>query len=196
MDAIRATAAGAASWEDIRAVFGPRGEAARCLCQRMRLPHRAWHDMPVPARAERLRGQAGGDAGLVAWIAGEPVGWCAVGPRTGFARLFQPQATTVWAGRLEDRADAGVWAAVCFVTRAGFRRRGVMRALCAAAPAHARERGARAIEGYPMAAGVGRDVPWGEMSVGAETAFAAAGFAVASRPSPRRVVMRIDFGPA
>lgn len=37
----------------------------------------------------------------------------------------------------------------CFLTRTGFRRRGVSRALARAAVDFARERGARAIEGYP-----------------------------------------------
>ena len=68
------------------------------------------------------------------------------------------------------------------------------RALAAASVGFARERGARAVEGYPMVREVGRDVTWGEMSVGAESAFAAAGFRVVSRPMPRRVVMRVEFG--
>lgn len=201
MEALRIEPASAAAWEDVRAVFGTRGEAARCLCQRMRLPHRAWHAMTLSEREARLRAQTGAGepgaaatSGLVAWLGDDPVGWCAVEPRPVFAKLFQSQATVPWAGRSEDRADAGVWAVACFVTRAGFRRRGVMRALTAATVGHARARGARAVEGYPMAASVGGDVPWGEMSVGAESAFAAAGFRVVSRPVPRRVVMRVDLG--
>ena len=55
-----------------------------------------------------------------------------------------------WTGRAEDKADDGVWTVSCFVTRAGYRRRGVSRALAAAASGFARERGARAVEGYPM----------------------------------------------
>ena len=193
-EAIRVVPADAAPWEDVRAVFGARGETARCLCQRMRWPHRMWHEMPVGEREERLRAQAGAGGGLVAYLGEEPVGWCAVGPRPGFLRLTQAQTVVPWAGRSEDKGDEGVWAVACFVTRAGFRRRGVMRALAAAAVGFARERGARAVEGYPMVREVGRDVTWGEMSVGAESAFAAAGFRVVSRPGLRRVVMRVEFG--
>ncbi len=193
-EAITVMPADAVAWEAVRAVFGTRGEPARCLCQRMRWGHRAWHDMAVPEREERLRLQAGGGGGLVAFLGGEPAGWCAVGPRPGFGRLMQAQTTTPWAGRAEDRADEGVWAVACFVTRAGFRRRGVMRALAAASVGFARGRGARAVEGYPMVAAVGKDVPWGEMSVGAQSVFEAAGFEVVSRPGVRRVVMRVEFG--
>ena len=55
-----------------------------------------------------------------------------------------------WEGRAEDKTDDSVWAVTCFVTRAGFRKRGVSRALARAAVDFARERGARAVEGYPM----------------------------------------------
>jgi hypothetical protein len=34
-----------------------------------------------------------------------------------------------WEGREEDKADDGVWAVTCLLTRAGFRKRGVSRAL-------------------------------------------------------------------
>lgn len=38
----------------------------------------------------------------------------------------------------------------CFFTRAGFRKRGVSRALAHAVVEFTRERGARAVEGYPI----------------------------------------------
>jgi GNAT superfamily N-acetyltransferase len=189
-----------ASWDDLMAVFGPRGEASRCLCQRIRMPHGQWHRLPVSLRAEQLRAQTRcGDpaaretSGLVAYLDGAPVGWCAVAPRPAFQRLMQSQTTVPWAGRAEDKADASVWAVTCFVTRAGFRRRGVSRALAAAAVGFARSRGARAVEGYPLITAPGQDVPWGELSVGTLGIFEAAGFREVSRPVPRRVVMRIDF---
>jgi GNAT superfamily N-acetyltransferase len=81
----------------------------------------------------------------------------------------------------------------CFVTRAGFRRRGVAGALAAAAVGFARDRGARAIEGYPMITEPGRDITWGELYVGSRSMFADAGFTEVSTPTRRRAVMRIDF---
>jgi GNAT superfamily N-acetyltransferase len=78
----------------------------------------------------------------------------------------------------------------CLFTRAGFRRRGVSRALARAAVDFARERGARAIEGYPITT---TNAILEERHVGARSVFAAAGFAEVSRPTLRRVVMRIDF---
>jgi len=95
-----------------------------------------------------------------------------------------------WDGRNEDKADDSVWAVTCFFVRAGFRKRGVSRALATAAVDLARKSGARAVEGYPM---VTKDVILEELHVGTEGVFAAAGFTEVSRPTLRRVVMRIDY---
>jgi GNAT superfamily N-acetyltransferase len=195
--AITVRPANEASWEELSAIFGTRGQGAVCWCQRYKLaPGEAFRHHPAAERAERLRAQAGcggpgPTSGLVAFSGGAPAGWCAVEPRPAYPGLLRVYRVP-WAGRSEDKADASVWAVTCFFVRAGFRRQGVMRALTAAAVGFARERGARAVEGYPMAAAVGREVPWGEMSVGAESAFAAAGFEVVSWPGVRRVVMRVE----
>lgn len=81
----------------------------------------------------------------------------------------------------------------CFVTRTGFRRRGVSRALAAPAVDFARERGARAIEGYAMITRPDENVTWSDLFVGSRSVYAAAGFTEVSRPTARRAVMRIDF---
>jgi hypothetical protein len=44
-----------ASWDDLRAVFGSRGDPARCQCQYFKT--RDWRSVPVAERAERLRKQ-------------------------------------------------------------------------------------------------------------------------------------------
>ena len=188
-----------ASWADLRAVFGDRGYAAYCQCQRAKMRSWAeWTSLQVSGRMQRLEQEthcgypsARTTSGLVAYLDGEPVGWCAVEPRTAYARLLRTPVP--WKGRNEDKADDGVWAVVCFITRAGFRRRGVSRALAGAAVDFARERGARALEGYPMLTEPGEDITWGELNVGSRSIFAEAGFAEVSHPTLRRVVMRIDF---
>ena len=186
-----------ASWEDLQTIFGSRSAAAGCQCQRYKLaPRESFGSFPAEERADRLRQQtdcghpeSDTTSGLVAYIDGEPVGWCAVEPRsayTGLARVFK----IPWEGRDEDKADSSVWAVTCFVTRKGFRKRGISRALARVAADFARERGARAIEGYPI---VTKDVLTEELHVGTTSVFADAGFAKVSQPSKRRVVMRIDF---
>jgi len=186
-----------ASWEDLQRVLGVRGPSSRCQCQRYKLrPRESFAAFPVEERADRLRRQTGtghrdggATTGLVAYLDGEPVGWCAVEPRSAYPGLVRNNRVP-WADRTEDKADSSVWAVTCFVTRVGFRKRGVSGALARAAVDFARDRGARAIEGYPMTA---EDVILEELHVGTEGTFAEAGFAAVSRPSLRRVVMRVDF---
>jgi GNAT superfamily N-acetyltransferase len=198
VESIRVVPANEASWEELRAVFGTRGDPSRCQCQYFKIPHSEWRSVPAAERARRLREQTGcghpeatTTSGLVAYLDGEPAGWCAVEPRTVYVRLLRSRVP--WTGRDEDRTDDGVWAVTCFVTRVGFRRRGVSAALARAAVGFARERGARAVEGYPMITRPGQEITWGELYVGSRSIFADAGFAEVSRPTRRRVVMRIDF---
>ena len=195
---IVAVPANEASWADLQAIFGTRGYAAYCQCQTFKMGHYAWTDPPVEVRALRLRAQtACGNpdsettSGIVGYLDGEPVGWCAVEPRTAYPRL--PRQRLALKERGEDKDDDSVWAVTCFATRAGYRRRGVMRALVPAAVEFARERGARALEAYPMITEPGKEVTWGELHVGSRSIFEDAGFTEVSHPTPRRVVMRIDF---
>ena len=186
-----------ASWEDLEAVFGTTGDPSRCFCQRYKMaPGEAWANFPAEERAFRLRQQtdcghpdSDTTSGLVAYLDGEPAGWCAVEPRTAYPRLLL-KTRVPWDGRNEDKADDSVWAVTCFVTRKGFRRRGISRALARAAVDFARERGARALEGYPMI-----NVPdlLGEFHVGSRDVFADAGFTEVAHPTLRRVVMRIEL---
>ncbi|WIV61534.1 GNAT family N-acetyltransferase [Amycolatopsis nalaikhensis] len=180
-----------ASWADLQAIFGDRGDPARCRCQFFKETPAQWRSSTPGERAERFREQTADHAtGLVAFLDGEPAGWCAVEPRTAYRRLRASRV--VWDGRDEDPDDDGVWAVTCFVTRAGFRRRGVSAALAKAAADFARERGARAVEGYPIAVEPGRKVAWpGELFVGTTGIFADAGYTEVSRPTARRVVMRL-----
>jgi len=189
-----------ASWEDLQTVLGTRGDPSRCQCQRYKMqPKESWASVGAEELAHRLREQtdcghpeSGTTSGLVAYLEGEPVGWCAVAPRSAHPRLLL-KTRVPWDGRAEDKTDDSVWAVTCFVTRTGFRRRGVSRSLARAAVDFARQRGARAVEGYPMITQPGQEITWGELHVGSRSIFEAAGFEEVSHPTPRRVVMRIDF---
>lgn len=187
------------SCEDIQTVFGTRGEAASCQCQWFKILHKDWDSVSVAERAFRLRQQtdcgypdAQATTGLVAFVDGEPVGWCAVEPRSAYPRLSNMRVP--WSDRNEDKDDETVWAVTCFMVRTGFRRRGISRALARAAVDYARERGAHALEGYPMVDRPNEEIAWpSEMYVGTRSIFADAGLAEVTKPTKRRYVMRIDF---
>jgi len=200
MNDVSIVPANEASCADLQAVFGTRGAAAYCQCQRYKLrPREAFAKFPVSERARRLRAQthcgnpeSETTSGLVAYLDGEPVGWCAVEPRPAFTGLVRNNRVP-WEGRAEDKTDDSVWAVTCVFTRAGFRGRGIAYALARAAADFARERGARALEAYPMITQPGQRIAWDEIHVGSRSIFAAAGFAEVNRPTLRRIVMRIDF---
>jgi GNAT superfamily N-acetyltransferase len=75
-----------------------------------------------------------------------------------------------------------------------FRGRGVARALLRGAVEHARENGARVVDGYPVDPTVRPSLSSAEKYHGTVTLFASAGFAIIARPSPTRAVMRVEFG--
>jgi GNAT superfamily N-acetyltransferase len=178
-------------------VFGTGGPM-HCGCQRFKLPGRVFWDMPRRQRQARLRAEthcgdptASTTSGLIAYVDGEPAGWVAVEPRNAYLGLRRRPVP--WKGRDEDPEDASVWAVTCFAVRVGFRGHGLMAVLARAAVEHARSRGARAVEGYPLITTPGAHISWGEVHMGARSAFESAGFTQVSHPTPRRVVMRVDL---
>lgn len=187
-----------ASWDDLTAIFGTADYPARCHCQRFKVLGWIWRDSSQDERTAMLRTQtACGDpiaattSGLVAHVDDEPAGWAAVEPRTAYPKLRSTRMA--WSGRDEDKDDDGIWAVTCFVVRKGYRGRGLTYPLARAAVDFARERGARALEGYAMITEPGKEITWGELHVGALSVYEEAGLRAVSRPSKRRVVMRIDF---
>ena len=192
---LRMVPANEASWDDLQAIL--TGSAGRCQCQRQRLGDHDWFRMPESERAAILREETHcGDPratetiGVVAYLDDEPVGWCAVDRRGVYGRLRG--SPVPWTGRSESKDDDTVWAIACLVVRKGYRRQGLTYDLVRGAVDHARSRGARAVEGYPLLTG-GAQVIWDEMSVGAVGPFAAAGFTEVAHPTKRRLVMRLDF---
>ena len=123
--------------------------------------------------------------GLLAYEDGIPVAWAAVGPRSRFQRAIGPR-NTMLKGR-DPAEDDDVWFVPCFFVRVGHRRGGLTRALLDAAVELARQHGATAEEGFPLAA----DNPTKlDGYYGREHVFAESGFACIANPTPKRVVMR------
>jgi GNAT superfamily N-acetyltransferase len=189
-----------AAWEDLLAIFGG-SYPGRCHCQRFKVLGWMWRDSTQEQRTASLRAQtacgnpdATHTSGLVAYVDDEPAGWVAVEPRTAYGKLRS--LPVPWRGRAEDKDDDGVWAVTCFAVRTGYRGRGLTYPLARATVDFARERGARALEAYPMITEPGKVITWGELHVGARQVFEEAGFTEITHPTLRRVVMRIDFDSA
>lgn len=134
------------SWPALEKLFGKNGACAGCWCMWWRLD--AGERIGIANAAAMKRRQkalvaAGKSRGVLAFVDGEPVGWCAYGKRTEFARLRRSPALAC--------EDAGsVWSVPCFFVKAGFRGRGVSRALLRHALESIRRHGGRIAEAYPV----------------------------------------------
>lgn len=126
--------------------------------------------------------ESGANPGLIAYADGEPVGWCAVAPREAYFKL-QGSRT------LAKVDDQPVWSVVCFYVVKGYRGRGITVPLLRSAVEYARKRGAKIVEGYPVAPKTDR-MPDVFAWTGFETAFRNAGFKEVARRSPTRPIMR------
>ncbi len=147
-----------------------------------------------PGSGERnLRDQVDGvppAPGVIAYVDGEPAGWCGFGLRAAMGRLVRSRT-------IPNVDDVSVWSIVCFKVRVGFRRRGVSKALLDGAIAYARGQGAPVIEAYPIdPEGQRLDVAFAY--VGFTGVFEAAGFkriAETTAHSARRTrwLMRLEL---
>jgi GNAT superfamily N-acetyltransferase len=176
--------------DDVAALFGTNKTVDGCFCMWFLLPvkecHAGW-GAENQARFRALSAGADPPLGLLAYRDGEPVGWCAMGPRTRYARMLR--APTL---RQRDPAeDERVWLVPCFYIRRDARRSGVSHALLESAVEAARRAGAVAVEGFPLAAG--HRASAGDKYVGVEALFASAGFRPVAHPSTARVIMRRDL---
>lgn len=134
-----------ARWDDVVTLLGGNTERG-CWCQSWRGSPAASGFSGPGANRDALRAQVDGGAfapGVVAYVDGDPVGWCGLGPRAAMPRLRNSRT-------IPAIDDLPVWSIGCFVVRPGFRRRGVARALLDGAVRYARSMGAPAIEAYPI----------------------------------------------
>ncbi|MDF2506976.1 MAG: family acetyltransferase [Microbacterium sp.] len=183
----------ATEFDDVATLVGPKKPTSNvCFCLSYRIGNKENVALRGEQRAERVRELCHQDPppGVIAYVDGEPVGWAALHPRrdTSFAH-----------NRLIPHVDdLDVWSLWCFRVRPGHRKQGISHALIEGAVAYARERGAPAIEGYPVDNG-GEKVNLTMAYVGTRALFESAGFEKAADTGSvldgfPRVLMRRDLG--
>jgi len=148
-----------------------------------RLKRSAWQEGQGAAnkRAFRALVRDGRAQGILAYVGPRIAGWCALGPRSDFPSLERSRI-------LKPVDDAPVWSIVCFFILPPFRRQGLSTRLLEAAVAHARRKGARIVEGYPV--DPDGDYPPAFAWTGLATAFRHARFEEVARRSAARPIMR------
>lgn len=110
------------------------------------------------------------------------VGWCQVTPVEAVPYLMRR-----WPGA-EDR-EQKTWFISCFYVRKGYRRRGITRTLIEASVAHARRRGAKAIEAMPLDGGKSPSAT----GSGYVSTFERAGFQAVAHRDMARPLMRFSL---
>jgi GNAT superfamily N-acetyltransferase len=173
-----------ARWPDLARLFGPRGACGGCWCMHWRLRRQDYERRKGEGNRRALRRivARGEEPGLLAYLDGEPVAWCAVAPRERYPTLERSRILA----RLDDTP---VWSIVCLFVARRQRNRGITQALLRAAAEHVRRRGGRVLEGYPVEPLKDR-MPEVFAFTGLASAFRKAGFAEAGRRSPTRPIMR------
>jgi GNAT superfamily N-acetyltransferase len=119
--------------------------------------------------------------GIIAYVDGEPAGWCSVSPRPALIGLES-------AGRYRNFADDSVWVVLCFYVPETHRGQGLMLRLLESAREYAASSGARVLEGYPPEAAFAEDGAGGTIEI-----FRKAGFAEVARVGEHSAVMRYRF---
>lgn len=135
-------------WQDLEVLFRSAAWPSHCWCMEFRRDGREFSRNWGEGNRTALRELAGErPTGLLAYADGIAVGWCAVAPKKDYTRFERS-----WIARPVDGAEPpeGTWSVVCFFIHRRYRRRGVAKALLAAAVEFAAEHGAPAIEGYPV----------------------------------------------
>ena len=179
--------------DDFVAVANPNRRATHCWCLSHRLSAPEIAELGGGSRETAFRVLCGraNPPGVIGYDDGEPVAWCSIGPRSENTRLTRSRL-------IRPLDDLPVWSIVCVVVRGGRRPRGYTTPLLEGAVAHAGERGAPAVESYPVDPGEGR-IDLTMAFVGTRAMFEKAGFAVvgttgATASSLPRLVMRRSTG--
>jgi GNAT superfamily N-acetyltransferase len=181
-------------WDDLVTVFGAgRGVCGACWCMYWRLPRGEFEQSMKGGRNRKLfrrRVEAGPPPGLLAYLGSEPVGWVQVGPRHDVPNWNGPRRLTA-ATPDAPADDPAVWGISCFVTRSGYRRRGVSEALLDGAVRWARQHGARVLDACPVDVTDDRNPI--SLYHGVATAFERAGFREIDRRRADRPLMRLSL---
>lgn len=172
-------------WPDLEKLFGQGGHGG-CWCMWWRLKGSEFNGQTSEQRKQGLRAivESGEVPGLLAYAHGEPIAWCAVGPRERYGRLERSPKLK----RVDDRP---VWSIVCFLVAKPYRGRGLMGHFLGAVADHAKGQGAEIVEGYPVE--LERQPSGYSGYSGIASSFRKAGFVEVLRRSESRPIMRCSL---
>jgi GNAT superfamily N-acetyltransferase len=135
-----------ALWPQLETLFGVNGACGGCWCQAWKVaPGEDWNEIQGAKAKARLRKGVRDKTthGILAFVDGEPVGWCNFGPRLDYHRLERSRSL-----KCDDAKR--VWSITCFYVHRKFRAQGVATALLDHAVRAMAKRKVEIVEGYPV----------------------------------------------
>jgi GNAT superfamily N-acetyltransferase len=179
-------------WADFETLFGPRGAFCDCWCVALRLPYAVRTKMRPDERRAHIEARiaAGPPPGILAYAEDRPVAWVQVGPRHDVPQFNSPR-TVSRPLEDDDALDPSVWAVSCFFLAAPLRGKGLSHHLLRAAIDHAKQNGARYLEGCPI--DHTKQSKSVTLCIGSTAIFDAAGFEPIARRKDGRPLMRLDL---
>lgn len=177
---------------DLDRLFDTSRATRRCWCtafctttQQFAL---GWFGGGNQRRFRSMAASTSSPMGLLAYVDGVPVAWCACGPRSRYMAAISGRSK-VLAGECRDEDDQ-VWLIACLYVDPEHRSDGLVPGLVSAAVTLAAERGARAVQAWPRARG-SRDSAL--VHVGGEAIFLRLGFQRVQQFDDSRVLLRRDL---
>ena len=159
-------------WKDVETLFGPNGACAGCWCMFWRLPKGETYSSLGRKETKRRFKKlvtSGKAHGVLAYSGADPVGWCSFDKRTDYLALDRAPSLAC------DDAEK-VWSLPCFFIKAGWRGKGVAKALLKAALAAMKKRGAKIVEAYPVKPASNGKIPAAFAYTGVPALFEPRGF--------------------
>lgn len=174
-------------WGDFKTLFGGRGACGGCWCTFWRRPRSTFNENKGAGNRRLMLHivNDGPPPGILGYLDGEPVGWCAVAPRGEYSALARSRI-------LQPVDDKPVWSVSCLFVRKDRRKRGLSVQLLRAAVEHVKRQGGEIVEGYPVEP-KRADMPAAFAWTGLAAAFLAAGFREVARRSDTRPIMRYEI---
>jgi GNAT superfamily N-acetyltransferase len=176
-------------WHHFQKLFGEKGACGGCWCMYWRLKRSDFLSSKGIGNKRLFRQvvqRAEIPPGLLLFSASEPVGWCAVSPRSSYPVLSNSRI-------LKPLDDQSVWSIVCFFIHKDFRRLGLTVVFLKHILQFCKSKKALIVEGYPVDVSGNEKYPAVFAFTGVAAAFIKAGFKQAALRSPRRPIMRYDL---
>jgi len=173
------------NWHKFVQLFGDKGACGNCWCMYYRLNKSDFAEGKMDdgnknAIKELVRKNR--PTGLLGFIEGQPVAWCAFAPREDFLKLEN--------SRVHKRIDNNsVWSIPCTFIDKNFRRAGVSVELLKGVIKYATDNGIKIIEAYPTIP-TREKLPDSFAWIGLYKSFERAGFEIVDRTSKNRPMVR------